>query len=75
MTDRVEGSTAAALMHHSFTALGNCGTRSVSGVGPAMVRIAFITSVPFEEACGSTIVSFGSSTAILFTPSPPSLPA
>src|SRR5438309_1341117 len=75
ITAFVDGSTAAVLMHHSRTALGNCAMNSWSGVGPAMVRMAFITSWPFDDACGSTIVSLGSSTAILFTPSPPSRPA
>ena len=75
MTDLVAGSTAAVLMHHSRTAVGNCAVNSGSGVGPAMVKTAFMTSTPSEDACGSTMVSLGSSTAILFTPSPPSRPA
>src|SRR5215510_8073384 len=75
ITDCVEGSTAAVLMHHSRTA---CGKRSMlfgSGVGPAMVKISFITGCPLDDRCGSVCVAFGSSTAILFTPTPPSEPA
>ena len=39
------------------------------GVGPMMVRIAFITVAPL---IGSIIVPLGSCTASRFTPSPPS---
>src|SRR5436309_4463729 len=75
ITDMVDGSTTAVLMHHSRTALGNWAVCSGSGVGPAMVKTSFMTRRPLEDACGSTIVAFGSSTAILLTPSPPSAPA
>src|SRR5204862_8223713 len=75
ITDIVPASTAAVLMHHSRTALGYWAMNSGSGVGPAMVRTSFITSRPLEDACGSTMVAFGSGTAILFAPSPPSSPA
>src|SRR4051794_27255851 len=75
MIERVNGSTAAVLMHHSRTALGNWAAASGSGVGPAMDRTSFITSKPLDEGCGAGIVSFGSSTATRFTPFPPSRPA
>ena len=48
-TDLVNGSTAAVLMHHSRTALGNCARCSGSGVTPAMLRISFITSWPLRR--------------------------
>src|SRR5438093_10495450 len=72
ITDCVEGSTAAVLMHHSRTASGKWARNAGSGVGPAMVKISFITSSPLDDACDSTCEAFGSSTATLFTPSPPS---
>src|SRR5947208_1985250 len=75
ITDIVQGSTAAVLMHHSRTAPGYWFVNSGSGVGPAMVRTSFMTSRPLDDACGSTMVAFGSSTAILLMPSPPSAPA
>src|SRR5262245_53825526 len=75
MIDLVDGSTAAVLMHHSRTAFGNCARYSGSGVGPATVRISFMTGWPFDDGCGSAMVALGSSTAILLTPSPPSSPA
>src|SRR5438874_4973716 len=73
-TAPVNGPTTAVLMHHSRTALGYWAMNSGSGVGPAMVKTSCMTSRPLEDACGSTMVAFGSSTAILFTPSPPSPP-
>ena len=57
---RPQVSMAALLMHHSRKPLP-------SGVGPSIVITSFITVTP---VMGSVMVAFGSSTAILFRPSP-----
>jgi hypothetical protein len=65
--DRVSGSTAAVLMHHSHTARGKPGNSS-SGVGPATVMTSCMTVAP---EMGSVIWAFGSRIAMRLWPVPP----
>ena len=70
-TLRVAGFTAAVLMHHSRTALGNVVlNRLASGVGPITVSTSRISTSPPADGCGSICVLDGSSSAMRLTPSP-----
>jgi len=66
--DLLKGSTAAVLMHHSFTPPGQFG----SGVTPKMVKTSFMTNV--LGMIGSFSVAFGSRIAMRFFPSPVPMP-
>ena len=66
-TELVNGSTAAVLMHHSFTPPGT----SESGVGPSFVMTSRITGMPLMV---SVWVCTGSTIATWFCPLPPAAP-